>query len=121
MCYLLCKYVFTNKKKKCLPYTYQQINHSIVAEMLENENYLHNIHTIQISTCNRFLSICFNTRETLLKFVGTNHLLADIPTTLEPDNYGKIQISIEDIPIELSDKEVKEFLSRYTTTIGKTH
>ena len=125
--FLDCKYdiyyvnVLTKKKKKCLPYIYQQINHNLVAEMLENKNYLHNIHTTEISTCNRFLSICFDTRETLLKFVGTDHLLADIPITLEPDNYDKIQLSIENIPIELPDKEVKEFLSTYTMTIGKTH
>ena len=124
--FLDCKYdiYYVNvltKKKKCLPYIYQQINHNLVAEMLQNKNYLHNIHTTEISTCNRFLSICFDTRETLLKFVGTDHLLADIPITLEPDNYDKIQLSIENIPIELPDKEVKEFLSTYTTTIGKTH
>ena len=89
--------------------------------MLENENDLHLIHTIQISTCNRFLSICFDTRAMLLQFVDTDHLLADTPITFEPDYYDKFQISIENIPIELPDKEVKEFLSTCTTTIGKTY
>ena len=88
--------------------------------MLTNENYLHEIHTIQISTCKRLLSICFGTREILLKFVDTDHLLTDKPITFKPDYYSKIRISIENIPIELPDCEVKEFLSTYTKIIGKT-
>ena len=89
--------------------------------MLSNENYLHETHTIQISTYKRFLSICFDWREILLQFVGTDHLLTDIPVTFEPGYYDKIRIFIENIPIELPDQEVKKFLSTYTTTIGKTY
>ena len=32
-----------------------------------------------------------------------------------------MRLSIENRPIELPDKDVKEFLSTYTTTIGKTY
>ena len=42
--------------------------------------------------------------------VDTDHLLADKTITLEPDYYDKFRISVENIPIELPDKEVKEFL-----------
>ena len=45
------------------------------------------------------------------QFVDTDHLLADTTITLEQDYYDKFRISIENIPIELPDKEVKEFLS----------
>ena len=55
------------------------------------------------------------------QFVDTDHLLADTTITLEPDYYDKFRISIENIPIELPDKEVKEFLSTYTKIIGKTY
>ena len=111
----------TTNLEKYLPDTYQQINHNTAAEMLENEHYVDLINTIQISTCNRLLSICFDTRAILLQFVDTDHLLADTPITFEPYYYEKFRISIENIPIELPDKEVKEFLSIYTTTIGKTY
>ena len=66
-------------------------------------------------------SICFDTGAILLQFVDIDHLLADTPITFEPYYYDKFGISIENIPIELPDKEVKEFLSIYTTTIGKTY
>ena len=79
--------------------------------MLSNENYLHETHTIQISTCKRFLSICFDTRE-ILQFVDTDHLLTDIPIIFEPDYYDKIRISIENIHIELPDEGVKKFYQR---------
>ena len=68
----------TTNLDKYLPDTYQQINQNTVAEMLQNEDYLYAIHTIQISTCNRFLSICFDTRKTLLQFVKTEHLLSPL-------------------------------------------
>ena len=94
----------TNNLEKYLPDTYRQIDHNTVAEMLQNEDYQHAIHTIQISTCNRFLSICFDTRKILLQFVKTEYLLADTPITFEPDYFDKIRISIENVPIKLPDK-----------------
>ena len=99
----------TTSLEKYLPDTYQQINHNTVAEMLENENHLHLIHAIQISTCSKFLPICFDKKAMLLQFVDTDHLLADTHITFEPDYYDKFRISVENILIELPDKEVKEF------------
>ena len=103
----------TTNLENYLPDSYKEITHNTVAEMLMDDNYLHEIHTIQISTCKRYLSICFDTRETMLQFVDTDHLLKDVPITFEPDYYEKIRISIENLPIELPDSVVKEFLSTY--------
>ena len=59
--------------------------------MLMDDNYLHEIHTIQISTCKRYLSICFDTRETMLQFVDTDHLLKDVPITSNPTTMRKYE------------------------------
>ena len=49
----------------------------------------------------------------MLQFADTDHLLKDVPITFEPDYYEKIRISIENLPTELPDSVVKEFLSTY--------
>ena len=49
----------------------------------------------------------------LLKFINIEHLLHDI----EPDHHDKMHISIENLPTELPDKEVKTFLLEYTTAV----
>ena len=101
---------------------YHQINHTTVAEMLYEENLLHEIDTIQISTCHRYISICFKTRELLLDFCEQEHtLLTDTIAIFTPDYYDRIRISIENLPIELPDEDVKKLLSTYVQTIGKTH
>ena len=106
----------TTNLEQYLPETYHKITHTKIAENL-NET-----HTIQIPTCHKYVSLCFDTREILLKFGNTDHLqLPDISITFEPDYYHKICISIEYISIELPDKKVKTFLSTYTTPIGKTY
>ena len=107
--------------EKYLPDTHQQINPSTVAETLGNEDYLHPIDTIQISTSNRPPSICPDTRVIPLQPADTDQSPADTPIPLEPDYYDKIRVSIENMLTELPDKEVKEFVSTYTTTIGKTY
>ena len=90
--------------------------------MLVNEDYINNVHTIQISTCKRFASICFDTRETLLTLTNTEHfILPDTPISFQPDFHDKIRISIENLPIELPDKKVKTFLSEYAKPIGNTY
>ena len=106
----------TSNLKEYLPDQYYNITHETIAEMLANEGYINNVHTIQISTCHRFVSICFDTRDTLITL-----LLPNIPITFQPDHYEKKRISIENLPIELSDKEDKTFLSEYVTLIGKTY
>lgn len=106
----------TTNLEQYLPETYHKITHTKIAENL------HEIHTIQIPTCHKYVSLCFDTREIPLKFVNTDHLqLPDIYITFKPDYYHKICISIEYIPIELPDKKVKTFLSTYATPIGKTN
>ena len=89
--------------------------------MLVNEGYMNNTHVIQISTCHRFASVCFDTRETVLAFTTAEHSLINTPTKFYPDYYQKKRISIENLPIELPDKEVKNFLSEYATLFGKTY
>ena len=61
----------TTNLKEYLPDSYYDITDTIIAEMLVNEDYIDNVHTIQISTCKRFASICLDTRETLLTFTNT--------------------------------------------------
>ena len=87
--------------------------------MLYEEGLIDEIDTKQISTCHRYASICFKTRELLLEFCNNEHLLLpDTPVLFSPDYHERIRISIENLPIELPDKEVKNFLSKYTTIIG---
>ena len=81
---------------------------------------LHELYTIQISTCHRYASICFKTRELLLEFCQNEHLLHDVPVLFLPDYHERIRISIENLPIELPDTEVKNFLSIHATPIGTT-
>ena len=101
---------------------YYQINHATVAEMLYEENLLHEIDTIQISTCHRYISICFKTRELLLEFCEHEHtILTDTLAKFTPDYYDRTRISVENLPIELPDEDVKKFLSTYVQPIGKTY
>ena len=107
---------------KYLPEGYHTITRTIVAQMLFEENYLHDIDTIQISTCHRFISICFNSRQILLTYCEDEHqILPYLHIKFTPDHSEIIRISIENIPIELPHKEVKTFLSDYATPVGKTY
>ena len=112
----------TTNLKEYLPDQYHSITHKTIAEMLDNEGYIYEINTIQISTCHRFASLCFDTTETLLTFTNTEHLiLPNISITFQLDYYEKKRISIENLPTRLPDKQVKTFLSQYTTLFGKTY
>ena len=105
-----------------IPDDYYNITHNTIAAMLEQEDYLEEITTIQISTCHRFVSIWFTNREILETFCQNEHLLlSNTYTKFEPDYQTKIRISIENIPIELPDREIKKFLSQYTIVVGKTY
>ena len=98
------------------------ITQDTIAEMPANEGYINNIHTMQISTCHRFESICLDTRETQLTFTNTEHLIRpNIFITFQPDYYEKKRFSIKNLPTELPDKEVQTFLSEYATQNGKTY
>ena len=112
----------TLNMREYIPDHYCNIIHTTIAAMLEKENYLEEITTIQISTRHRFASICFTNREILETFCQKEHLLLpNIYVKFEPDYQTRITISIENIPIELSDREVKKFLSQYRTVVGKTY
>ena len=52
-----------------LPDSYHNITHTTIAKMLDEEDILHEIDTIQISTCQRYVSICFKTRELLTRIL----------------------------------------------------
>ena len=98
------------------------ITQDTIAEMPANEGYINNIHTMQISTCHRFESMCLDTRETQLTFTNTEHLIRpNIFITFQPDYYEKKRFSIKNLPTELPDKEVQTFLSEYATQNGKTY
>ena len=78
--------------------------------MLYEEGLIDEIDTKQISTCHKYASICFKTRELLLEFCNNEHLLLpDTPVLFSPDYHERIRISIENLPIELSDKEKLPF------------
>ena len=49
--------------------------------MLAEENYPPETHTIQISTCRRYASICFSTREILNEFCSPNTYYYPVPTS----------------------------------------
>ena len=101
---------------------YYQINHTTAAEMLYEENLLHETDTIQISTCHRYISICFKTRELLLDFCEHEHtILTDTVAKFTPDYCDRTRISVENLPIELPDEDVKKFLSTYVQPIKKTY
>ena len=89
--------------------------------MLDEEDILHEIHTIQISACHRYASISFKTRELLLEFCKNKHLLHDVPIIFSPDYHERIRVSSENLPIELPDTEVKNFLLIYAPPIGTTY
>ena len=102
-----------------LPENYHDITHNTVAQMLAEEQFIEEIHTIQISTCHKYTSICFNTRDMLITFCENQHeILPDTFIKFEPDYQEKIRISIENIPIELPNKDVKTFLAQFTQPVG---
>ena len=108
--------------KEQLPNNYHDITHETIAELLHNEGILSKTDTIQISTCRRYASMCFTTREILEDFCKWEYELPpDQYVSFEPDYHSRIRISIENIPIELPDKEVRTFLSEFITIIGTTY
>ena len=112
----------TTNLKEHVPDSYPDITHTTIADMLANDGFINKVHTMQIPTCHQFASICIETRETLLKFTNNEYsILPNHPITFQPDDNDKIRIWIENLPIELPDKEVKTFLSKYTTPVGKTY
>ena len=78
--------------------------------MLQEKDCPQVTHTIQISTRHKYASICFSERYILEAFSKTKHLLTDTYVKFEPDYNTRIRISIENLPIELPDKEVKTLL-----------
>lgn len=76
----------TTSLKQYLPETNHEITHTTIVEMLTKEDNLNETHTIQISTCHRFVSICFDTREALLKFTNTDqYVLPHTPIIFKPE------------------------------------
>ena len=77
---------------------YHNITHSTVAEMLQEEDLLDEIDTTQISTCHRYISICFKSRQLLLEFCEQEHILQDLSIQFISDYYERTRISIETYP-----------------------
>ena len=100
----------TTNLEKYLPDTYQQINHNTVAEMLENEHYLHLIHTIQTTPATD-----------LYQYVSTQepcHHNLSIPTTYQqiqllPSNQIKMTNSEYLLKIYLQNFQIKKSKNSY--------
>ena len=60
--------------------------------MLSKEKYLHETRTIQVSTCKKFLSTCFNTREILVQHTTINSYKYYLRTSI--NIYLRISINI---------------------------
>ena len=67
------------------PDTYNEITHSTLASMLQEENYFQRTHTIQIPKWHKYASIGFTQRDILEQLCETEHLLADTYIKFEPD------------------------------------
>ena len=65
---------------------YNDITHVNIAEMLAKDGYLNDTDTIQISTCHRYVSVCFDTRDILLKFTSTEHSALNYSIIFTPDS-----------------------------------
>ena len=75
-----------------------------------------------MSTCYRYISICFKDQETMETFCEEEHHITEtIKMNFIPDYHRKIRISIENIPIELQDTKIRNFLSDYVTLAGNTY
>ena len=91
-----------------------------ICSMLAEEDYLAETHTIQISTCHRFASICFTERQMLKEFCEAEHLQPpDIYVKFEPDYHTKIRISIGNIPKKQKHPPIRlhiqPLFEKYTT------
>ena len=103
------------------PDTYNEITHSTLASMLQEEDYLQETYTIQISTGHKYASICFTQKDIPEKLCETEHQLIDTYVKFKPDYHTRIRMSIEQVPIKLPGKEVKTLLPEYTTATGKIY
>ena len=97
--YHTCTANITNTDKETL------ITHELIAEYLHSLELLIHITCIQISTCHRYLSICFKERDTMDTFCKEEHYIKNNFIIFTPGYQEKIRISIENIPIELQDKK----------------
>ena len=75
------------------------ITHTTIAE------YLHSINLIQISTCYRYLSICFQNRNLMAEFCQNEHNIIEYTITFYQDYQKKVRTSIENLPIELPNEK----------------
>ena len=99
----------------------EYFTHATIADYLHSINLLENITSIQISTCYRYLSICFQNRELMEEFSLNEHNIIEYTITFYQDYEKKIRISIENLPIELSDAKIRQFLNNYVALIGNTY
>lgn len=97
------------------------ITHEIIAEYPHSLELLTRITCIQIATCHEHVSICFKDRNTMETFCEEEHFIQTEPMTFIPDYQNRIRISIENIPIELTDAKIRTFLSQYANLVGETH
>ena len=66
--------------------------------------------TLTQSTCHKYASVGFTEQQILEKLCKTEHLVIDTYVKFEPHYLTRIRISIENVPNELPDKNVKTLL-----------
>ena len=87
------------------------ITQETIVEYLHSQELLIHIRCIQISTCHKYVSICFKDRDIMENFCEEEHVIFNDLITFTPEYQKKIRISIENIPIELQDIKIRTFLS----------
>ena len=98
----------------------EYITHETISEYVQSINILENITCIQISTCRRYLSTFFQNSDIMCEFCQNEHNIIEYTITFNPDYQKKIGIYIGNLPIELADAKMRQFLNNCVTLIGNT-
>ena len=68
--------------------------HTTIAEYLHSINVLENITCIQISTCYRYLSICFQNRNLMAEFCQNEHDIIEYTITFYQDYQKRLELAL---------------------------
>lgn len=101
----------------------------MIAKALEKENLLHTIHTIQISTNNRFASIEFRRKKDLEGFCKDGLAFDNFGTKVyfhpdykqRPTERKYLSVSLLNVPTEADQDKMTRFVEQYFTVIGEPY
>lgn len=104
-------------------------NRQMIAKALEKENLLHTIHTIQISTNNRFASIEFRRKKDLEGFCKDGLAFDNFETKVYFHPYYKqrpterkyLSVFFLNVPTEADQDKMTRFVEQYFTVIGEPY